>query len=220
MSEDYYEILGIPKTASQDEIKKAYRKLALKYHPDKGGEQEKFKKINEAYQILSDPQKRSNYDQFGKAGAQGFTGSSGFGKQSEGFEGWNFGGFSSQGGSTSDWEFNFGGGGLGDIFGDFFSQAFSTIQAQVEITPAQATLGDNLTIDISGEKIEIEIPAGTQDGTQFRIRGKGRKTRNGQRGDLILIIKIKIPSKLNKEQRELYEKLRNLEQTKKSWWQR
>jgi len=214
MSDNYYEILEIPRTASQDEIKKAYRKLALKYHPDKGGDQEKFKKINEAYQVLSDPQKRVSYDQFGKAGAQGFSGTGGFGGQRGGFEGFDFG--SGMGG----FEFNFGGGGLGDIFGDFFSQAFSTIQAQVEITPAQAILGDKFTVNIAGETITLEIPAGTQDGTQFRLRNKGRKIRGSQKGDLILQIKIKIPGRLSKEQRELYKKLRDLEQPKRSWWQR
>lgn len=215
MSDNYYEILEISKTASQDEIKKAYRKLALKYHPDKGGDQENFKKINEAYQVLSDPQKRTTYDQFGRSGAQGFSGAGGFE------------GFSAQGGPASGWdfgsreggfEFNFGGGGLGDIFGDFFSQAFSTIQAQVEVTPAQAILGDKLAVNVAGETIDFEIPAGTQDETQFRLRGKGRKTRGGQRGDLILAIKIKIPNRLSKEQKELYRKLRDLEQHKRSWW--
>lgn len=214
MPEDYYEILGVSKEASPDEIKRAYRKLALQYHPDKGGDQEKFKKLNEAYQTLSDPQKRAGYDQFGKAGAQNFSGQGGFGGQRGGFGG--FEGFDTGGG----FEFNFGGGGLGDIFGDFFSQAFSTIQAQVEITPAQAVLGDKLQVSVAGEKIELEIPAGTEDGTQFRLRGKGRQTRRGQKGDLILQVKIQIPSRLSKEQKELYKKLRDLESHKRSWWQR
>ena len=215
MPEDYYKILEIDKSASQDEIKKSYRKLALKYHPDKGGDQDKFKKLNEAYQTLSDPQKRATYDQFGKAGAQNFGGQGGFGGQRGGFGG--FEGFDTSGGG---FEFNFGGGGLGDIFGDFFSQAFSTVQAQVEITPAQAILGDKLSIEVAGERIELEIPAGTQDDTHFRLRGKGRQTRQGQKGDLILAIKIKIPNRISKEQRELYEKLRELERQKRSWWQK
>jgi len=71
MSSDYYDILGVSKSASSDEIKKAYRKKALEHHPDRGGDQAEFKKINEAYQILSDPQKRTQYDQFGKAGFSG-----------------------------------------------------------------------------------------------------------------------------------------------------
>lgn len=219
---DYYETLGISKSASTEEIKKAYRRLALKYHPDRGGDHGKFTEINEAYQALSDPQKRASYDQFGKAGASQGAG--------------GFGGFSAKGGSASGggfdfsdfresasgggWEFNFGGGGLGDIFGDLFSQAFSTVQAEVQITPAQAVLGDHLSVEISGEKIDIDIPAGVHDGTQFRIRGKGRKTRNGQNGDLILQISIKMPSRLTKEQRELWEKLRESERGKRSWWNR
>lgn len=208
MASDYYEILGISKNASNDEIKKAYRKKALEHHPDRGGDQEEFKKINEAYQILSDPQKRQQYDAFGSAGpSSGFGGFSS--SQGEGFGGFGDGGF----------DFSFGGG-LGDIFGDFFSQAFSTVQAQVEISPAQAVLGDNLTVSISGEKVELEIPAGVQDGTQFRIRGKGRRMRNGEKGDLILSVRVKIPHRLSKEQRDLWEKLRDSEQDKKSWWSR
>ena len=103
MSEDYYDILGISKNASQEEIKKAYRKKAHKHHPDKGGDEEKFKKVNEAYQVLSDEKKRKQYDQFGKAGAKG---RSGFGGR-EGFQGASF--------NAED---------LGDIFGEFFSGGF------------------------------------------------------------------------------------------------
>lgn len=217
MAKDYYDILGVSKSASADEIKRAYRRLALKYHPDRGGDHDKFKEINEAYQALSDPQKRAQYDQFGST----FSGASNAG-------GFDFSGFSARGGQApggSDFgggegfEFNFGGlGGLGDIFGDFFSQAFATVQAEVEITPAQAVLGDKLTISVAGEGIDLEIPAGVQDGTQFRLRGKGRKIRGGQRGDLILTVRIKISHRLSKEQKELWEKLRKTE-TKKRWWQ-
>ncbi|KKP35644.1 MAG: Chaperone protein DnaJ [candidate division TM6 bacterium GW2011_GWF2_32_72] len=105
---DYYDILGVSKTATQDEIKKAYRKLAIKYHPDKNpGDntaEEKFKEAAEAYEILSDQQKRKNYDQFGHAGAQGFGGGNG-----------GFGGFNAQGMNMDDIFENF-----GDIFGDIF----------------------------------------------------------------------------------------------------
>jgi len=211
---DFYETLGVSKSASADEIKKAYRKLALKHHPDKGGEQEKFKEINEAYQTLSDPQKRAQYDQFGSAGSP-FGGGS---NQGSGFGGFDFSNFQ-QGGNSEGFEFNFGGGGLGDIFGDFFSSAFATVQAEVEIPLTQAVLGGKLHIEVSGEKLELDIPEGTEDGTQFRFRGKGRKTRSGERGDLIIAVRVKIPHKLSKEQKELWKKLQELED-KKSWWQR
>lgn len=209
---DYYEILGVSKSASQEEIKRAYRKLAMKHHPDRGGNHDKFKEINEAYQILSDPQKRTQYDQFGKAGANFGGGQGGFG----GFDP-RQGGFSSQGFDFSD--FGFGGGGLGDIFGDFFSQAFSTVQAEIEITPAQAVLGEKLEVSLGADKITIDIPAGVQNGTQFRVPGKGNKTRSGKRGDLIISIKIKMPGRLTQEQKELWEKLREAEQKKRRWWQ-
>lgn len=110
---DYYEILGITKSASADEIKKAFRKLAVQYHPDKdGGDEVKFKEANEAYEVLKDTQKRQRYDQFGHAGVGGASGGGAGGNPFEGF-----GGF---GGNGQSFEFNFGDGGLGDIFGSFF----------------------------------------------------------------------------------------------------
>jgi len=222
MAENFYKTLGVDKKASQDEIKRAYRKLALQHHPDKGGDDIEFKKINEAYQILSDPQKRTQYDQFGhagfsNAGAQGGQGGFG-GYQSGGFD---FGPNGAPFGGGEGFEFNFGGmGGLGDIFGDFFSSAFSTIQAEVQISPSQAVLGDQIDLEIAGEKVSFDINPGTQDGTQYRIRGKGRAMKNGHRGDLILIIRVRLPERLSKEQKELWAKLKDLDRNKKSWWNR
>lgn len=106
---DYYEVLGVSKSASADEIKKAFRKLAVKYHPDKeGGNEDNFKEVNEAYEVLKDQQKRQRYDQFGHAGVGNNSGGGG-----NPFEG--FGGFNGQ-----NVRFDFGDGGLGDIFGQFF----------------------------------------------------------------------------------------------------
>jgi len=108
---DYYEVLGVKRDASADEIKKAFRKAAVKYHPDKdGGDETKFKEVNEAYEVLKDTQKRGRYDQFGHAGVGGSSANGG----GNPFEG--FGGFNGQ-----DIHFDFGDGGLGDIFGQFFN---------------------------------------------------------------------------------------------------
>src|SRR3990172_1801510 len=117
---DYYQTLGISKSATADEIKRAYRKLAHQHHPDKGGgDAEKFKEINEAYQVLSNPEKKAQFDQFGSVGNQGGFG----GYDTSGFD---FRGFSGQQGV----KFDFGGGfgGFGDIFEEMFSGAFSQVQ--------------------------------------------------------------------------------------------
>lgn len=115
MAKDYYDILGVSRSASQDEIKKAYRKMAHKYHPDKsGGDEAKFKEVNEAYQTLSNAQKRAQYDQFG----QTFNGSS-TGGGGAGFGGFDFSQFQ-QGGGNQGFEFNFGGDGMGDVFSEMF----------------------------------------------------------------------------------------------------
>lgn len=126
MAKNYYDILGVKKDASKDEIKKAFRKLAHEFHPDKkGGNADKFKEINEAYSVLSDDKKRSQYDMYGQtfAGAGAGAGANwgDFASQGGPFAGWDFSGFqnggfdfSTQGGSASGWD-------LGDIFGEFFS---------------------------------------------------------------------------------------------------
>jgi len=110
MNKDYYQILGVSRSASQDEIKKAYRKLAHKHHPDKGGDEKKFKEISEAYQILSNQEKKAQYDQFGGT----FEGAQGFGGQ----PGWDF---SSWGRANEGFDFEFGDlGDIGDLFEDMF----------------------------------------------------------------------------------------------------
>jgi len=121
---DYYEILGVPKSASQEEIKKAFYKLAHKHHPNKGGDEKKFKEINEAFQVLSNKEKRTQYDQFGQVFEGGMPGGG-----EAGFDpGWFWGtqgvprpeGFSAEGGPDPGWNVEFDMGDLGDVFGDLF----------------------------------------------------------------------------------------------------
>ena len=111
MSKDYYNILGVTKTASADEIKTAFRKKAHQHHPDKGGDAEKFKELNEAYQVLSNPQKRQQFDQFGSDFQNGQAGGGGYG----GFGGQGFG----QGMNINMDDLGDLFGGFGDIFGGF-----------------------------------------------------------------------------------------------------
>ncbi len=197
-NKDYYDILGVSKGASPEDIKRAYRKMAHEHHPDKGGGKEaetRFKEINEAYQVLSDPQKRSQYDTFGSASGPQFGGG-GYGDFSQG---------------NYDFSQGFGfSGGIGDIFEGLFGQAMSQLQAEMEISIPQAVLGDTLTLSVDGKPVELRIPPGTADGQSFRMSGKGRAYKGGV-GDLIITVRVRVPRHLSREQRELYEKLKTIE---------
>ncbi len=149
---DYYEILGINKSASADEIKKAFRRKAVEYHPDKqGGDEAKFKELNEAYEVLKDPSKKQRYDQFGHAGVGGGAGGNPF----EGFGG--FGGAQGQ-----NINFDFGDLGLGDIFGSFFGNGHGgssrprqnrgrDVEARVEISFENAVFGTEVKLELDLE---------------------------------------------------------------------
>jgi DnaJ-class molecular chaperone len=191
MAKDYYKILGIEKNASQDEIKKAFRKLAQQYHPDKPtGDEKKFKEANEAYSVLSDPKKRQQYDTFGSADAgTGFGGGQGFG-------GFDFSGF--QGGFNGQHvDFD-----LGDIFNQFFGGGMrrtpkgQNIQIDTTITFKESVFGTTKTISFFKKKdshkheVTITIPAGTEDRQILKVPGKGEPIEGGNPGDLLVIIHV------------------------------
>lgn len=180
---DYYEVLGVAKTATNDEIKRAFRKLAMKYHPDRNkepGAEQKFKEINEAYQVLTDPQKKQMYDQFGFEGLnQGAGGAGGFSGDFSDF-------FSAFGGNGGNVHFSFGGDGddnpFGDIFGNIFgggsrkaksksNQPNPDIEAQLTISFLESILGCSKTFDIKIKKTCKEC-----NGTGAGDHGKDIKT--------------------------------------------
>lgn len=202
---DYYEVLGVGKGASDDEIKKAYRKLAVKYHPDRNpGDKEaetKFKEINEAHEVLSDKQKRARYDQFGHAGVGGAGG--GFGGAGNPFTG---GGFNFNG---QTFNFDFGGGGLDDILGDLFGfgararrpRRGADYQTSVTLTFEEAIFGVTKTISVDGKEIKVKIPAGIDDGMSVRLSGKGGPAPEGGAGpgDLYVRVRVKPHKTLTRE---------------------
>lgn len=213
---DFYQVLGVSKTATPEEMKKAYRKLAMQFHPDKNQgnkkAEEKFKEISEAYEVLSDEKKRQGYDQFGHAGANGNP----FGGAGGGFAGGNpFGG---AGGFSGQQQ---GGGDFNDIFGDVFGDIFSgqggrgrsrsqsqgrgyaqrpvrgsDLRYTLNISFEEAAAGSEKTVSFvrqkgskeESAKLSVSVPAGVKDGQRLKLAGEGDHPASGEAGDLYVII--------------------------------
>ena len=203
---DYYKTLGVDKNASQDEIKKAYRKLAMKYHPDRNegnkNAEEKFKQITEANEVLSDPEKRKKYDALGSNWKH-------YESQGQGFDDFfsNYG----RGGGGSQYTYS---GNLDDLFGnisgfsDFFESFFGRgstfggqpgrrsrkgqdFEATLYIPLIEAYNGTTKEISVGGKRVRVKISPGTKDGKKLRLKSLGNEGMNGgEKGDLYLTIKI------------------------------
>ena len=195
MPRDYYETLGIDRDANRAEVKTAFRRLALELHPDVNDHdpeaEEKFKAAAEAYEVLSDPERRRAYDRYGHEGlrASGFPpGGAGFGT-------------------------------VEDIFQAFFGEGIrfemrrgpmrgQDLVHAVEISAVEAMLGATVTIPSHEGEREMELPAGTQHGTQYVLRGNGLPGANGgPPGDLVVVVYVIVPGDLSEEQEELARKL-------------
>ena len=225
MAEDYYQVLGVPKNASKDQIKKAYKKLAIKHHPDKNkgdkASEEKFKKINEAYAVLSNDEKRRQYDQFG---AEGFSNRF---SQEDIFSGFDFGNIFS--------EFGFDGGSGQNIFSSFFGgspgkksnfsfdfggqqsdqrsgqrrransqPAGENIETELELSFLEAVEGGKKTISFNTgqgiDKLVLAIPAGIEQGKKLKLKNKGNPhPMTGIRGDLYCRIKVRPHEKYERD---------------------
>jgi curved DNA-binding protein len=227
---DYYKILGVDRKASEQEVKKAYRKLAMKYHPDRnpGNKQseETFKDINEAYQVLSDAEKRSRYDQLGDSYANwqrtggagnGFNWQDWVSRQPQGSPGSRV--------NVENFQDIFGGGGLGG-FSDFFTSIFGGSVGQpgagardprvgrraaapsytqpVSISFMEAYQGAERALQTGERRFEVKIPAGAHTGTRIRVHGAGPTDGRGQNSDLYLEIEVVDDSRFERKGDDLY----------------
>ncbi len=210
---DYYKTLGVPKNASAEDIKKAYRKLARKLHPDVNPNDKeahkKFQQINEANEVLSDPEKRKKYDQYGENWKHADQYEKA--RQQQGQQGFGGGGFGGE-------EYTYSSGDEGD-FSDFFESLFGgargrrsqakyrgqdyNAELQLSLTNAYAT--HKQTITISGKNVRITIPAGVENGQQIKLKGYGSPGVNGgPNGDLFITFNIKNDTNLKREGNDLY----------------
>ena len=238
-SKDYYQILGLTKSSSADDIKKAYRKLAMQYHPDRNKTKEgeaKFKEVTKAYEVLSNPQKKQQYDQFGHAafeqgaGQGPFGGGGGpFGGQQGPFtysyssngQNGDFGGFS----DPFDIFEQFFGGGFGNqrarrpvysltisfdeaVHGKRFGREGYDIVTEEELSYAEVALGVEISVKTIEGDVKIKVPGGTQPGTLIRLSGRGvPRLRGGGKGDHYVKVKVVVPKKLGHKEKQILEDL-------------
>ena len=232
-NQDFYQVLGVPRNADQDEIQRAYRKLARTYHPDVNSDpaaEDRFKEISEAYDVLSDPQTRRRYDAFGpdfrqvpedvdpdewrrsRAGAGAGQTRGGFRSGGFGSEGLGGGGSSFSGGDIDFDDL------LGGIFGGRAGRGWGQVpgadqEAELELTVEEAYRGTRRTVTLTGDgtrrSFEVTVPAGVTDGQRIRLAGQGGRGSDGARNaDLYLVVRIAPHPRYRFDGRDLYVELR------------
>lgn len=219
---DYYDILGVGKTASGDEIKKAYRKLAAKHHPDVNPDdksaEKKFKDVQEAYEVLKDPEKRKLYDQVGSNWKQ-------YQRAGGRAENYDWSQWAGQNGGGKQYHYQGDMGSFGDMFGAGFSDFFETIfgrgfgpfqsgfqqrqrgrdlEAELSISLNEARLGGKRQISLDGHRMEVKIPKGIKSGQRLKLKGKGQSSPGGSAGDLYLKINIQKEELFERKDDDLY----------------
>jgi curved DNA-binding protein len=227
MANDFYSVLGVTKDADADAIKKAYRKLASSMHPDKHpgdkGAETRFKRVNQAYQVLKDPAKRALYDEFGEPGlAEGFQAD-----RARAHRQWSdmgsAGGRSPGAGTVFEVEDLFGrtggGGGLGDMLGDLFGRVRAgggrqspqsrgqDLESELTIDLVTAVNGGTVSLQLEGrpEPVQVRIPSGASEGSRMRIKGQGGASPfGGASGDLLLTIHVTPHSRFRLEGGDLH----------------
>lgn len=220
---DYYKILGVDKNIAQKDVKRAYLKRAKQFHPDLHPDdpkaKAKFQMLNEAYEVINDPEKRKKYDQYGEhwkeADAYNAAGGAGGSYYYKGggspFDGFDFSGFSQ------------GGGGFSDFFKDLFGTAGRSrggksrmrqnsgeMHANVNIDLYTALLGGEVLLQLSnGSKVKLKVKPETQNGTKVRLRGKGYDRGDGTIGDMIITYNVMLPTNLSERQKDLLRQMQN-----------
>jgi curved DNA-binding protein len=231
---DYYEELGVPRDAEQDAIRRSYRKLARKLHPDLNSDsdaEDRFKELGEAYEVLSDPDKRERYDRLGAnwrqqereapdASFEEFFARQGFGSDDTGMQFGDdlferlFGGRAA--GGAGGWttgplrgqdreallELS-----LEDALEHFRRRGEHDLDVDLPVAPWQAALGATVSVRTPSGTAQVRVPAGSSSGRRLRLRGRGLSKSGGGSGDLHAIVKITVPKQLSDRERELYEQL-------------
>ncbi len=221
---DYYKILGVSKDIPQKDVRRAYLKRAKQFHPDLNPDdpkaKAKFQALNEAYEVINDPEKRKRYDQFG----QNWKEAGAFNQQGGGFGGGGYQWNTAGGGSPFE-GFDFSGFSSGGGFSDFFQNLFGNRGRHCQHSSAHANTGEmnaNVNIDLytallggeviiqlgNGSKVKLKVKPETQNGTKVRLRGKGHDRGDGSRGDLIITYNVTLPVNLTERQKQLLNEMR------------